>query len=149
MNNANAKWVSLVGRVLLGVLFVISGFGKLGSWEHTVAYMTSQGLPLANLLLAGAAASEIAGGLSLLLGYRTRWGALLLAALLVPISLSLHAFWAQTGEARQMHLIHFLKNLSIIGGLLAQSIAGPGALSLDARREQRHTGTAPHLPQHA
>ncbi|SEL73653.1 putative oxidoreductase [Stigmatella aurantiaca] len=149
MNNVNSKWVSLVGRVLLGSLFVISGLGKLGNWEQTAAHMASQGLPLANLLLAGAAAAELAGGLSLLLGYRTPWGALMLAAFLVPVSLTMHAFWAHTGEARQMHLIHFMKNLSLIGGLLAQAVAGPGALSLDARRATLHSGTASRVPQHA
>jgi putative oxidoreductase len=149
MSNVNSKWLSLLGRVLLGALFLISGLGKLGNWEQTAGHMASQGLPLANLLLAGAAATEIVGGLSLLLGYRTQWGALVLAAFLVPVSLTMHGFWAHTGEARQMHLIHFMKNLSLIGGLLAQAIAGPGALSLDARRTHPHSRTASPLPQHA
>jgi putative oxidoreductase len=149
VNGVNAKWVSLVGRVLLGSLFVVSGLGKLGHWEQTASMMASQGLPLANLLLAGATAAELAGGLSLLLGYRTPWGALVLAAFLVPVTLTMHAFWAHTGEAQQMHTIHFLKNLSLIGGLLAQSIAGAGAISLDARRTHAHSRAAPHVPSHA
>lgn len=121
----------LVARVALGVIFVMSGIGKLAGWSGTVAYAGSKGVP--ELLLAGAVGLELLGGLAVLAGWKTRWGVVALLAFLAPVTVVFHGFWASQGAAVQPQLIEFLKNLSIAGGLLALYAAGPGALSVDAR----------------
>ncbi|HYD39523.1 MAG TPA: DoxX family membrane protein [Anaeromyxobacter sp.] len=88
------------------------------------------------VLLAVAIGLELAGGLSLLLGWKTRLGAVALLAFLVPVTLVFHAFWAMPAGQAQQEMIQFLKNLSIAGGVVAILAAGPGALSLDALRER-------------
>lgn len=135
----------LAARFGLGAIFLVSGLGKLAGWSATVAYAGSKGVPA--LLLAGATALEIFGGVSLLAGWKTRWGAAALVVFLVPVTLVFHDFWAAQGTELQLQMIQFLKNVAIGGGLLAVIGAGPGAFSLDARsarREERgpHAGVA-------
>ncbi len=122
----------LAGRFGLGAIFLVSGLGKLASWSGTVAYAGGKGIPA--ILLAGAVALEVVGGLSLLAGWKTRWGTIALLAFLVPVTLVFHGFWAYQGAEAQLQTIQFLKNLGIGGGLLVVLAAGPGALSVDERR---------------
>ena len=140
MTNENQRLdlTLLAARLGLGAIFLVSGLGKLASWEGTVAYAGAKGVP--ELLLAGAVALETAGGLSLIAGLRTRWGVAALLAFLVPATLVFHGFWAYTGPEAHLQSIQFLKNVSIGGGLLAVLGAGPGALSLDARLARREAG---------
>lgn len=121
----------LAGRVGLGVIFLVSGLGKIAGWSGTVAYAGSKGVP--ELLLAGAVALELLGGVSILAGWKTRWGVAALLAFLVPVTVVFHGFWGYQGAEVQPQLIQFLKNLSIAGGLLAVGAAGPGAISVEAR----------------
>ena len=133
----------LAGRLGLSIIFLVSGLGKLASWPGTVAYASAKGVPV--ILLAGATALEILGALSLLAGWKTRWGVAALVAFLVPVTLVFHNFWAYQGAEVQLQLIHFLKNVAIGGGLLAVLGAGPGAFSADARRSR----SAPKPVTHA
>lgn len=123
----------LVARIGIGIIFLASGLGKLAAWSGTAAFAGSRGVP--EVLLAVATALELAGAISLLLGWRTRLGAMALLAFLVPVTLVFHAFWAMPAAAAQPEMIQFLKNLSIAGGVVAIFAAGPGALSLDALRD--------------
>jgi putative oxidoreductase len=125
----------LAARFGIGVIFLASGLGKLMGWSDTVAYAGSRGVP--EILLVGATALEILGAVSLLAGWKTRWGVAALVAFLVPVTLVFHDFWAYQGAEVQLQSIQFLKNVGIGGGLLAVLGAGPGALSLDARRSRR------------
>jgi putative oxidoreductase len=111
-----AKRVQAAGRVLLAAIFLLSGAGKLAAWKATVAYAAAQGVPA--FLLAGATALELGGGLSLLTGYKLRWGTVALLVFLVPVTLVFHNFWAFQGEQQQLQLAMFLKNVAIAGGLL-------------------------------
>ena len=126
----------LVARFGLGVIFLASGLGKIAGWGGTVAYAGSKGVP--ELLLACATALEIFGGVSLLAGWKTRWGATALIVFLVPVTVVFHGFWAYQGAELQQQMIQFLKNVAIGGGLFAFIGAGPGAFSLDARLAARH-----------
>jgi len=126
------KWAQFVGRVALGTIFVVSGLGKLAAWQGTAAYAGSKGVP--EILLAIATALELLGAVSVVLGFRTRWGALALLIFLVPVTLVFHNFWAVPPEQQQMQLVHFLKNLSIGGGLLMVFGRGAGAFSIDSSR---------------
>ena len=110
------KRVQSAGRVFLAVIFLLSGASKLYAWQATAAYAGAQGVPA--LLLAGATALELGGGLSLLTGYKLRWGVAALLVFLVPVTLVFHNFWAFRGEQQQLQLAMFLKNLAIAGGLL-------------------------------
>lgn len=117
---------TLTGRALLASLFLVSGLGKLAAPAGTIGYIASTGLPFPELALVGALVVEIGFAGVLLLGYRTR----LVAALMALFSLATAVvFHNQLGDQGQ--LIHFLKNLSIAGGLLQVAAFGGGTFSLD------------------
>jgi putative oxidoreductase len=132
--NANYSSVGLlIGRILMSLIFLLSGAMKALHWTPTAAQMEGKGMPIVPLFLVGAIACELAGGLSLLFGFKTRYGALLLALFLIPVTLVMHNFWAAEGPAAENQMQHFLKNVTIIGGLIVLSATGAGRFSLDAR----------------
>jgi putative oxidoreductase len=133
MNQGN-RFVPLLGRILLALIFLISGLGKIFDWQGTAGYMASKGMPLIPFFLLGAIVLELVGGLAVLLGFKARIGALLLIVFLIPATLIFHNFWTLTGMERQIQMIMFLKNLAIMGGLLLVVGLGPGPLSLDEKR---------------
>jgi putative oxidoreductase len=106
--------------------------------------MLANGMTAATeFFLAAAAVVEIAGAVALIVGFKTRYAALLLALYLVPVTLVFHDFWAFTGMERKAQLINFLKNVAIGGGLVYVAAAGARALSLDQRRQQRRERARP------
>ena len=125
--------LALVGRILLAVLFIMSGFQKLTSIDATVAYMTSGGVPMANVLVYATILVELGGGLLLIFGWHTRLAALVLFLFLIPVTLVFHNPSSNPAQA-QMMTTQLLKNLSIMGGMLQLVAFGPGAWSLDDRR---------------
>jgi putative oxidoreductase len=127
-----SKWAQFVGRVALGTIFVVSGLGKLAAWRGIVAYAGSKGVP--EILLAIATALELLGGISVVIGFKARWGALALLIFLVPVTLVFHNFWGVPAEQQQMEMVNFLKNLAICGGLLIVLGRGAGAFSIDNSR---------------
>ena len=130
MNTTLLNSATLAGRVGLGLLFVVSGFGKITGFAGTAGYMASKGMPMAEVLLVGAIAIELVGGLMLLAGFKARWAALAIAAFLVPTTLIFHS---PVGPEAQAQMTQFLKNLSILGGMLYVAAFGPGAWSVDRR----------------
>ncbi|HWK82979.1 MAG TPA: DoxX family protein [Caldimonas sp.] len=126
--------VVLAGRILLGLIFVLSGLGKIPGFSGTAGYIAAKGLPLPELLTALTIAVELSGGLALVFGLYTRWAALALAAFSVLAALVFHDFWAVPEAQKMAQNINFMKNLSIAGGMLVLAAFGPGALSVDARR---------------
>ena len=141
----NARYFVIFGRMLLSVIFLVSGLGKIMDWNGTAQIMASQGLPLIPLLLAGAIITELTGGLSVLLGWRARWGALLLFLYLIPTTLIFHDFWTFTGPEMQTQLVNFLKNLSIMGGLLLVAAYDGAALVADREADFAVESTEPRL----
>ncbi|HQR55053.1 MAG TPA: DoxX family protein [Burkholderiaceae bacterium] len=125
--------MALLGRILLALVFLLSGIGKLRGFDGTMAYISSAGLPLPGVLAALALALEIVAGVALILGYRTRWAALALAAFTLVAAFLFHNFWSMPEQAQVMQQIMFLKNLAIAGGLLMVAAYGPGAWSVDRR----------------
>lgn len=123
--------VLLIGRLLLALIFILSGSSKITGFAGTVGYMASQGLPVPQLLIIPAILIELGGGLLILIGYQTRWAALAIVLFLIPTTLIFHAFWAVPAEQVQMQMIQFQKNLAIMGGLLCLMAAGPGRYSVD------------------
>lgn len=129
-------WVSpvVVGRVFLAIIFMISGVAKFLDWPANVAAMESQaGIIGMSWLLAVAGIVEIMGGLSILTGTFARVGALALFLFLIPVTALFHDFWSFSGAERQLQMAMFLKNLSIMGGLLLVVGFGAGRASIDQK----------------
>ncbi len=118
------NYIPTAARVLLAVLFVLAGYGKIAGYDGTMGYMASQGVP--GMLLPLVIALELGGGLLLVVGFQTRWVALALALFTVAASLIFHI-----GDGQ---MTMFLKNMAITGGLLLVYVHGAGPLSLDERR---------------
>jgi putative oxidoreductase len=129
MPTSTYSFLPLLGRVLIGAPFLMSGLGKLAAYSGTVGYITSVGLPFPSLAFAIAATVEIGGGSILILGYRARPVALVLTLFSIATALSFHRNFAD-----QNQMIQFLKNIMIAGGLLQILYFGAGPLSLDAKR---------------
>lgn len=125
--------VLLVARILLMVLFVMFGWAKLTGFGGTVAYMTSSGAPMPELSAVIAVVMELVVGVGLLVGFFTRPLALLLALYTLGTAIIGHHFWNMTGMVQYDNMIHFYKNVSIIGGLLLLCVSGPGKYSIDRR----------------
>ena len=125
---------ALVGRVLLAFLFVYSGFGKIGGFEHTEANIAGKNLPLPAVATTIAIVVESLGGLLVVIGWKTRWAALAVAIFTFFASIFFHNFWAMAdAEAARTNMIMFMKNVAVIGGLLLLYAFGPGRYSLDRR----------------
>ena len=125
---------ALIARVLMAALFLPAGISKIAGFAGTVGYISSVGLPMPELGAAIAVVDEVVGALALLLGFHTRWAALLMAVFTVVADVFFHAFWNAAPEAMQMQQIMFMKNIAIAGGLLALTAFGAGSISLDARK---------------
>lgn len=132
----HVKTTTLVGRILFSVMFIMSAPGHFKS--DTIAYAASAGVPLANLAVPVSGILALLGGLSILLGYKARWGGVALIAFLVPVTVMMHNFWAVTDPMmHQLQLVSFMKNVGLIGGALMFVVNGAGAFSLDARLARR------------
>lgn len=132
--NALQKPFSLLARLLMVALFLPAGLSKIAGFEGTVGYIASVGLPMASLGAVLAIAVEVLAPLALLVGWRTRWAALVLAVFTLVASVFFHNFWAMPAEQQFMQQLMFMKNIGVVGGLLALAAFGAGAWSLDERR---------------
>ncbi len=119
----------LVGRIFLSVMFILAGFSKLTGIAATAGWFESLGIPAPTLAAVGSGAVELVGGLAILVGFRTRIAALILAVFTVAATLIAH-----TDLADQVQQLFFLKNLAVTGGFLVLAAAGAGAFSVDGRR---------------
>jgi putative oxidoreductase len=117
-------YLSLLGRVLIAAIFILSGVGKIGGYAATQAYMHSAGVPGALLPLV--ILIELGGGIAIVAGAYTRIVALLLAGFCILTGLLFHA-----GSPDQTQQIMFMKNLGLAGGFLFLVVSGPGRLSVD------------------
>ena len=128
------RFVPTLARLLMCVIFLLSGFNKATHFAGSEGFMRDHGMTTATgLLLVLAIIVEIGGGLALLFGFRVRAVSVVLFLYLIPTTLIFHNFWAVSDPATQHdQQLHFLKNLTILGGLLALSVAGAGVLSIDA-----------------
>ncbi|QDE39050.1 DoxX family protein [Luteibacter pinisoli] len=132
MNHDRLPLFSLIGRVLMCSLFIVSGIGKVAAPGATKAYIVSAGLPLPDLAYLAAVAVELGLGTLLLLGFKTKWVAALMALFTLATAFTFHAHFNDPNQQ-----VHFLKNLSIAGGLVQFAIWGAGAWSLDGLRTRR------------
>lgn len=120
-----------IGRVLFAVIFVASIAGHFSSAE--IGEASAHGVPFAHLVVPLAGLLALVGGLSVILGYRARFGALMLLLFLVPVTLVMHKFWGLPDpQMAMMQQIHFMKNVALIGGCLMLMYFGSGPYSLDS-----------------
>ncbi|CAJ0722534.1 MAG: DoxX family protein [Ralstonia sp.] len=120
----------LLGRVLMMLLFLISGWGKLTGFQGTVGYMGTVGAPMPVVAAAIAVVMEFGVGIALLIGFWTRPLALLMALFVLGTALIAHTFWNVEGAMQTANMVQFYKNLSIMGGLLLLAVTGAGRYAL-------------------
>jgi len=120
------KWMLLLGRLLLSVIFILSGIQKLTIFNGVAADMANRHIPLATVALAITLIIEIGGGLMVLTGFKARYAALVIFLWLIPVTLVYHHFWGVAEAEKQGQIVNFLKNLAIMGGLLILAYVNPG-----------------------
>jgi putative oxidoreductase len=129
--NTGRDVAALVGRILMAILFIPAGFSKIGGFAGTAGYIASKGLPLPEVGAAIAIAVEVVAGIALLIGWKTRWAALLLAVFTLVATFFFHNFWGVPVEQKMVQTLMFNKNIAVVGGLLVLYAFGPGRLSVD------------------
>jgi putative oxidoreductase len=132
-------WIAFIGRLLIAVIFLYAGYGKLVAPSNTIGYIAHVGLPLPPAAYVVSVVVELGGGILLVLGWQTRFAAAVLALFCLVTGFAVHL---PVGDHN--NLIHFYKNLAMAGGLLQIAAFGAGAVSFDARRAG---GGAPHALQ--
>jgi putative oxidoreductase len=122
--------IQLVGRILIAVLFVLAGFGKISNYAGTGAYMAGHGLPMVSVLEPLTILVEFGGGLLIVLGFLTRPVAFIWFLFLIPVTLVFHTS-PDAGHDAQAQMVNLLKNLSIMGATLYLFANGAGRYSVD------------------
>ena len=134
MNNQTQNVAALLGRILLSLIFITSGFGKIAGFAGVVGYIGSKGLPAASVVAVLTILVELGGGLAVLVGFLSRWAALALAVFCVLAAFIFHTYWGVPADQVMGQQINFWKNISIAGGFLMLTAFGPGGISIDAKR---------------
>lgn len=133
--SASFAWAAPVGRFFFSLIFILSGFRHFSS--ELISYAASAGVPMAQVFVPVSGVLAIVGGLSVLLGYHARMGALLLLLFLVPVTFSMHAFWTISDpQQSQMQMAHFMKNLSLIGASFFIFFMGSGPFSIEKKPQK-------------
>jgi len=137
MSNSSTSIVPLCGRVLLSAVFILGGIGKIFGFSMEEGFVAAKHLPLPAVALGIALVIELVGGLALLVGLYTKFTAWIVFLYMIPTTFLFHNFWAMQGPDRLDNMIHFEKNLAIMGGLLLLAAFGAGAYSIDSSRAPR------------
>src|SRR6185295_11886214 len=124
----NQPAILLAGRALIAAMFLVVGVRKIMIWGPQVAYFTKLGFPAPEFFTVVAIVIELGAGLALLVGWKTKWAAWLLALFVLIATFMAHRFWEFDASQMANQMNHFLKNMAIIGGLLFVASFGPGRL---------------------
>jgi putative oxidoreductase len=124
----------VIGRVLLALMFILSGFGKLADISGTAGYIASGGLPAPAVLAVLVGLLELGGGIAVAIGFHARWAALALGLFTLVATVLFHQFWAVPADQAFVQQLMFMKNLSVAGGLFIVAALSAGPVSIDARR---------------
>lgn len=131
------KYIELVGRFLYSFIFLRTIMNHFTA--DAVGYAVFSGVPVPSVLVPLSGVLAIIGAISIILGYKTKWGALLIVAFLIPVTLFMHAFWKETDPMEvQRQMTSFMKNTSMLGAALIISYFGAGPLSIDAKTKTDH-----------
>jgi putative oxidoreductase len=137
MANSSGSIVPLIGRILLSIVFILGGIGKIMGFSIEEGYVAAKHLPLPAVALGIALVIELVGGIALLAGWFTRFTAWIVFLYMIPTTFLFHNFWAMQGADQLDNMIHFEKNLAIMGGLLFLAAFGAGPYSIDSARAPR------------
>lgn len=127
---------SLIGRFLVVALFLFAGYNKFMGLDGTAKFIASKGLPQPQLLAMAAAAVEVLAAVLVIVGFKARYAALLLALFTVVVTPIFHDYWNLADPQRYPQYLNFWKNMAMLGGLLLIVAHGPGGLSLDGRDKE-------------
>ena len=125
--------LTLIGRIFLAVIFLVSGFGKIGGFQGLIGAIASKGFPMPEVFAVATIILEIGAGLMMVFGWKARWAAAALAVFTALTMFLFHNFWALPEAQKVVQQNMFMKNLAMIGGLLFVMAFGPGRLSIDKR----------------
>lgn len=134
MSNSSNGLTPLFGRILLSAVFIMGGIGKITGFSFEESLVAAKHLPMPAVALAIALVIELVGGVAILTGLFSRFTAWIVFLYLIPTTFLFHNFWAVQGADRIDSMIHFEKNLAIMGGLVLLAAFGPGAYSIDSAR---------------
>ena len=126
----SADTLLLIGRILFSLIFIWSGFGKIMNFEGMSGYIGSLGLPVPELFNVIEIIIEFIGGLALFFGVFFRLATVLIIIHTILASILVHHFWSVPADQALNQTIHFMKNVSLVGGLLFLNVQGPGAMNL-------------------
>ncbi|WP_027420566.1 DoxX family protein [Crocinitomix catalasitica] len=118
------KYINRIGRVLFSLIFIASGLSKIGDWDKTISYMENHNMVFTSFFLVIAILFQVIGGLSIITGFKTKIGTVLLLIFMIPVTFIFHDFWNYPIEtelemmAQQVEMVSFMKNITIIGALL-------------------------------
>ena len=129
--DAGSSVILLIGRILLSVMFLRSGFDKFIDLDGTAAYMAAHHVPAPFYFAVLAGVAELFGALLVLLGFKTRYAALLMALFVAAAARVGHPFWSVPADQYANQYAHFMEEVTIVGGFLVLFVAGPGTLSID------------------
>ena len=130
------RYFFLLGRIIFGGFFILFGGRHFTRLAALVPYVAAKGVPLPTLAVLGSGIVAVLAGASILFGLRPRWGVTLVALFLIPVSITMHNFWADVDpSARQANEGHFAKNAAILAGaLMLLAVPEPWPLSVRRRR---------------
>lgn len=124
------KYIPLIGRIFFSLLFLLSSFGHFGA--ESIGYAAAKGVPAANILVPITGIMELFGALTIISGFKAKWGAWVLVAFLLPVTFIMHNFWTiEDPMAKQMDMVSFMKNISLTGAALLIAYFGAGPVSVD------------------
>jgi putative oxidoreductase len=128
------KYIPLIGRTLFSLIFLMTIMGSFST--GTIAYASSAGVPMANVLVPVSGIIALIGAISIVLGFQTRVGGWLIVIFLAPVTLYMHQFWTvKDPMVMQMQMVNFIKNISMLGGALLIIYFGPGPVSIDGMKK--------------
>jgi len=130
-------FLRFIGRICFAAIFIFAGASKIPNIAALVTQMTSEGIPYANYLVMAAIVVELGAGLMILFGWKTRFAALLIILFTIPVTYFYHDFWTFAGAEAQGQMMHFLKNLAIVGGACFIMASGAGVCSFDRRKQKK------------
>jgi putative oxidoreductase len=133
MQDTIEKFGPLLGRILIALIFLLSGFGKITGFAGTAGYMASKGVPMVDVLLAITIVIELGGALMIIAGFKARLAAVALFLWMIPVTFIFHNFWAAPADQAMIQQIMFMKNLSIMGAMLYIAAFGSGPMSADKK----------------
>ncbi|MBI2270408.1 MAG: DoxX family protein [Bacteroidetes bacterium] len=126
------KYIVLTGRIFYSLIFLMTVMSHFT--DKAVEYAASNGVPVASALVPLSGIIAIIGAISIILGYKAKWGAWLIVIFLIPVTFYMHAFWKETDPMQtQMQMANFMKNISMLGAALLIIYFGSGPLSIDEK----------------